>query len=53
MYKHDTNEERKKEGEVHKGLPEAAPNAINPYEDDDFPATGEQTKKSEKPTDKK
>lgn len=53
MHKHDTNEERKKEGEVHKGLPEAAPNAVNPYEEDDFPNTAEQAEKSEKSTGKK
>ncbi|WP_338562960.1 hypothetical protein [Erwinia sp. E_sp_B04_7] len=52
MHKHDTNEERKKEGDVHKGLPEAAPNAVNPYEEDDFPSSAEQAKQSEKPTDR-
>lgn len=52
MHKHDTNEERKKEGDVHKGLPEAAPNAVNPYEEDDFPSSAEQAKQSEKPADR-
>ncbi|ORM73685.1 hypothetical protein HA48_08225 [Pantoea wallisii] len=39
MKQHSTNKERKDEGEVHKGLPEAAPNAGNAYEEDDHPAT--------------
>ncbi|NEG63859.1 hypothetical protein GQQ23_16115 [Pantoea agglomerans] len=39
MFKHNTNEERKKEGDVSKSLPEAAPNAGNAYEEDDHPAT--------------
>lgn len=32
------NEKRKDEGDVHKGLPEAAPSAGNAYEEDDHPA---------------
>jgi hypothetical protein len=38
MKDHNTNEQRKKEGDVQKGLPEAAPNAGNAYEEDDHPA---------------
>lgn len=46
MKQHETNKERKNEGEVHKGLPEAAPHAGNAYEEhagnayeeDDHPA---------------
>lgn len=38
MKNHNSNEQRKKEGDVHKGLPEAAPNAGNAYEEDDHPA---------------
>jgi hypothetical protein len=39
MFKHDSNTARKKEGDVHKGLPEVAPNALNPYEEDDCLST--------------
>lgn len=39
MKAHNTNEQRKKEGDVKKGLPEVAPNAGNAYEEDDHPAT--------------
>lgn len=38
MKHHNSNEKRKKEGDVHKGLPEAAPNAGNAHEEDDHPA---------------
>ncbi|BAN98121.1 hypothetical protein E05_33550 [Plautia stali symbiont] len=38
MKQHETNKERKNEGEVHKGLPETAPHAGNAYEEDDHPA---------------
>ncbi len=34
----NANEKRKAEGDVHKGLPEAAPSAGNAYEEDDHPA---------------
>lgn len=34
----ELNEKRKDEGDVHKGLPEAAPSAGNAYEEDDHPA---------------
>ena len=37
MFKHNSNEERKHEGDVAKGLPEAAPSAGNAYEEDDHP----------------
>ncbi len=33
-----SNDKRKHEGDVSKGLPEAAPNAGNAYEEDDHPA---------------
>lgn len=38
MFKHNTNEERKKEGDVSKSAPEQTPNAGNAYEEDDHPA---------------
>ncbi|WP_147198372.1 hypothetical protein AAGQ96_12015 [Pantoea sp. MBD-2R] len=38
MSEKKANEKRKEEGDVHKGLPEAAPSAGNPYEEDDHPA---------------
>lgn len=38
MKHHNLNEQRKKEGDVHKGLPEAAPDAGNAQEEDDHPA---------------
>ncbi|MBV4365079.1 hypothetical protein ACMGGR_08295 [Erwinia sp. BNK-24-b] len=34
----ELNKKRKEEGDVHKGLPEAAPSAGNAYEEDDHPA---------------
>lgn len=51
MYKHDTNEERRKEGDVSKGLPEAVPDVHNPYEEDDLPVENEhhRGKAGEKP----
>lgn len=36
MAEHDPNEKRRKVGDVSKGLPEAAPDAVNPYEEDDL-----------------
>ncbi|NIG21534.1 hypothetical protein F3J37_22960 [Pantoea sp. Al-1710] len=38
MKYHHTNEQRNKEGDVHKEFPEAAPNVGNAYEEDDHPA---------------
>jgi len=38
MKDHNSNERRMKEGDAHKGLPEAAPNVGNAYEEDDHPA---------------
>lgn len=38
MKNHNVNEQHKKEGDARKGLPEAAPNAGNAYEEDDHPA---------------
>lgn len=38
MTRHNTNEQRKKEGDVHKGLPEATPNAGNTHDKNDHPA---------------
>ncbi len=35
---HKTNQQRKNEGDVHKGLPENAPHSGNAYEEDDHPA---------------
>jgi len=49
MFNHDTNDERKKEGEVHKGLPEAAPNHGNAYEEDDLGVTGNPNQHGEAP----
>ena len=49
MFNLDTNEERKKEGEVHKGLPEAAPNHGNAYEEDDLGVTGNPNQHGEAP----
>lgn len=40
MKEHHTNEQCNKEGDVHKGLPEVAPNVGNAYEEDDHPAKG-------------
>ncbi|MCE0489585.1 hypothetical protein LU196_05890 [Pantoea sp. Mb-10] len=37
MHNQHSNKDRNKEGDVHKGLPEAAPHANNPYEEDDHP----------------
>ena len=38
MSEKEVNEKRKEEGDAYKGLPEAAPSAGNPYEEDDHPA---------------
>ncbi|MCT4703742.1 hypothetical protein MUA02_17965 [Enterobacteriaceae bacterium H20N1] len=38
MSKLDSNEQRRKEGDVSKGLPESAPNVSNAYEEDDRPS---------------
>ncbi|MEM6049181.1 hypothetical protein AAH450_01190 [Erwinia sp. P7711] len=55
MTKLDSNEHRRKEGEVSKGLPEAAPNMQNPYEEDDMPVNPERhsENKSSHPNDDK
>lgn len=47
MHKHDSNAERREEGDVKKGLPEAAPDVHNPYEEDDMPGEGEQKKSTQ------
>lgn len=49
MTKLDSNEHRRKEGEVSKGLPEAAPDMHNPYEEDDMPGKAEQYAENKSP----
>ncbi|WP_165463034.1 hypothetical protein [Atlantibacter sp.] len=44
-----TNHERNKEGEVSKGLPEAAPNAGNAYEEDELQVQDAPNKQGEIP----
>lgn len=49
MTKLDSNEHRRKEGDVSKGLPEAAPDVHNPYEEDDMPVNAEQPSENKLP----
>ncbi|WP_435945302.1 hypothetical protein [Dryocola sp. BD586] len=45
----DSNEQRRKEGEVNKGLPETAPHSANAYEEDEHKVKEEPRKQGEVP----
>ncbi|RKQ38103.1 hypothetical protein [Enterobacter sp. R1(2018)] len=49
MSQRDSNEQRRKEGEVNKGLPETAPDSANAYEEDEHKVKDEPRKHGEVP----